>query len=319
MNAVAEDRVDTTFLRGIAILLIVNSHLDLFYPISNLATGGAVGNSLFFMLSGYGLYFSLNRNRLNFFEYYSKRFVRIFPPVWISLLLVWIPIQLYYGECVNAPLFDIVGNFFWPPFWFLKAILTMYIFIYFLIRINIKFKYCAMLSVYFLLYFWKYANLDLSIFSVETLPFKIINYSGMMVFGTYLAKHTLKIKYCRLDFLFFVVCILLVYIQKIFFNFHFFQTIQFMQQFLLYPTTFFFLRCAKSKFVHDLMINTFIGRMLILLSSITLEIYIVHTVVREFMHSWGVFFPMNVFLFVVGSVILAWIVNKMSSYFMKNA
>jgi len=49
---------DTQFLRAIAILLVVNSHLDRYYPVSHLATGRAIGNSLFFFLSAFGIYLS---------------------------------------------------------------------------------------------------------------------------------------------------------------------------------------------------------------------------------------------------------------------
>ena len=48
-------RNDTSFIRVVAILLIVNSHLDAYYPISYLGTGTAIGNSLFFVLSSFGL------------------------------------------------------------------------------------------------------------------------------------------------------------------------------------------------------------------------------------------------------------------------
>jgi peptidoglycan/LPS O-acetylase OafA/YrhL len=46
---------DTTFLRFVAIWLITNSYLDKRYPVSAMATGGQLGNSLFFMLSGFGV------------------------------------------------------------------------------------------------------------------------------------------------------------------------------------------------------------------------------------------------------------------------
>lgn len=51
-------RRDTEFLRCVAIIMIVNSHLDVFYPIPALGTGGAIGNSLFFMLSSFGLFWA---------------------------------------------------------------------------------------------------------------------------------------------------------------------------------------------------------------------------------------------------------------------
>ena len=41
------------FIKCLAVALIINSHLDPIYPHSALATGGALGNSLFFIASGY--------------------------------------------------------------------------------------------------------------------------------------------------------------------------------------------------------------------------------------------------------------------------
>ena len=46
---------DTTLMLFMATVLITLSHLDAFVPDPRIATGGAIGNSLFFFLSGYGL------------------------------------------------------------------------------------------------------------------------------------------------------------------------------------------------------------------------------------------------------------------------
>ena len=39
-------------LRVFAVFLVFNSHCDALYPVSALATGGAMGNALFFVISG---------------------------------------------------------------------------------------------------------------------------------------------------------------------------------------------------------------------------------------------------------------------------
>ena len=49
-------------LRFIAILLVVNSHLTLFYEYEYFATGGALGNSIFF-ISGIVLSNSLSKKK----------------------------------------------------------------------------------------------------------------------------------------------------------------------------------------------------------------------------------------------------------------
>jgi peptidoglycan/LPS O-acetylase OafA/YrhL len=76
---------NTDGLAALATLLIANSHLEQFYPYRWMAADGLLGNSLFFMLSGYGLICSSQRNRsTSFTDYCRRRLLRIYP----SLLLV---------------------------------------------------------------------------------------------------------------------------------------------------------------------------------------------------------------------------------------
>lgn len=44
------------YLKTVAVLLVINSHFDCLYPIPALATGGAMGNALFFIVSGFCLW-----------------------------------------------------------------------------------------------------------------------------------------------------------------------------------------------------------------------------------------------------------------------
>ncbi len=82
-------RNDTDFLIFLAIILIINWHLDILYPIKHLATGGAIGPSLFFMLSAYGLYFSFTP-QTSFLTFISNRIKKIYPSVWLELLIIFI-------------------------------------------------------------------------------------------------------------------------------------------------------------------------------------------------------------------------------------
>ena len=91
MNAV-------TVVKIIAALLITNSHFDGLYPsgMSALATGGMIGNALFFFISGYTLYFSINRitNKKDCLAWFSRRVFRIYPSVWIFSILLLTPYTL---------------------------------------------------------------------------------------------------------------------------------------------------------------------------------------------------------------------------------
>lgn len=71
-----------SLIRFLATILITNSHFDALYPagFSWLSTGGALGNALFFLVSGYTLYLS---SRRNFAEWILRRYSKIFPAVWI--------------------------------------------------------------------------------------------------------------------------------------------------------------------------------------------------------------------------------------------
>lgn len=78
--------IELSTLRILAVLLIVNSHLHLFYEYKYLATGGAIGNAIFFFISGIGLSYSLAKNKINYFTWVKKRYLRIYPKLIIIVL-----------------------------------------------------------------------------------------------------------------------------------------------------------------------------------------------------------------------------------------
>ena len=128
------DRKDTDFLKFVAIILIVNSHCDPFYPIPGLATGGAIGNSLFFSLWGFGLYLSHQKIHRSFREWIGKRFWRIYPTTWVTLILIEFPRRIFSNELTYGNLFESLGMFFYPPYWFLDAILFYAFPVYFIMQ-----------------------------------------------------------------------------------------------------------------------------------------------------------------------------------------
>jgi hypothetical protein len=75
--------VNTRFLLAIAAILIVNSHLEAFYPVSYLAGDGLFGYGLFFFIAGIGLGLSAKRDLRSFGDYYWRRFARVYPTYWL--------------------------------------------------------------------------------------------------------------------------------------------------------------------------------------------------------------------------------------------
>jgi hypothetical protein len=74
-------------IRIFAIFLIVNSHLEYFYPISVFASGGQPGNSIFYLISGYGLSLSYQCEPLPIGKWFKKRFLKFLIPL-IGILII---------------------------------------------------------------------------------------------------------------------------------------------------------------------------------------------------------------------------------------
>lgn len=105
-------------LKFLAVLLVINSHLDNFYPSARLATGGAIGDVLFFFCSGFTL--SLGRTQ-KFIPYYKRRIFRIYPSIiaWAILRTLFFD---YRGNIVDIILFG--GG------WFIACIMIYYVMFY---------------------------------------------------------------------------------------------------------------------------------------------------------------------------------------------
>ena len=78
----------TTCIKGISIFIIILSHIGgnlgtrLFTPL------GGIGVAMFLFLSGYGLSKSYAKNQLSF--YWRKRFIAIYPAYFIASIVAWI-------------------------------------------------------------------------------------------------------------------------------------------------------------------------------------------------------------------------------------
>lgn len=103
-------RIDTRFLLFCAVVLVVNSHMEAYYPRPYFAGDGLIGYALFFFVSGLGLALSAKRGTRSFFQYYYRRILRIYPTVW----LVVIPEAIVTGAILTFSAGDFVSRFVWP-------------------------------------------------------------------------------------------------------------------------------------------------------------------------------------------------------------
>lgn len=117
-------RIDTMLVLALAAWLIVNSHLESFYPYRWLAADGLLGNSMFYMISGYGIQASFRARDQAFLSYAKRRLLRIYPSVILALgffLLIGV-------ERPEAGLLGYLRLFIWPsPYTYVRLIVPFYL------------------------------------------------------------------------------------------------------------------------------------------------------------------------------------------------
>ena len=136
--------ISIDILKCIAAIIITNSHMDLLYgKYTVLATGGAVGDALFFFCSGYTLF--LGRNS-DFFNWYKRRINRIYPTIF-----TWAFISaLLFGVHLDMP--DILAK---GGEWFVSCIMIYYVPLWFIKRYAInklKWLFCSVICIIIIWY-----------------------------------------------------------------------------------------------------------------------------------------------------------------------
>ena len=130
--ALPAGRLDTALVLCIACVLIVNSHLEQFWPQSFLAVDGLLGNSLFYLMSGFGIGSSLLSRSQRFIPFLARRLVRIYPAVIIAVLLfVGLAGGRAYATVNGLPPWTLDEAFralVWPtPFTYVRNIVAIYV------------------------------------------------------------------------------------------------------------------------------------------------------------------------------------------------
>lgn len=116
--------ISVNILKVVAAILITNSHLKSIYPqsISFLAFGGAIGNGFFFVTSGFLIGY---RKTVSMdIKWIKKKIIRLYPSVWLAT-----PLYIIFNkELKDWSILSKIVCFVYPTiFWFVNAILVMYI------------------------------------------------------------------------------------------------------------------------------------------------------------------------------------------------
>ena len=171
-----ERNIGIDILKFIAILMITNSHMGLLYgKYAALATGGAMGNALFFFCSGFTLFLKPFDGPLGFPNWYKKRINRIYP----SVFAIAIVLCTFFGEWHNIN--DIIIN---GGRWFVTLIMVYYVFLYFIgVYFRNKLKWVMAFAILALLV-WHYASGAKYPFADDGLSGKWFLYFIFMLLGS---------------------------------------------------------------------------------------------------------------------------------------
>lgn len=269
---------DTTLMLFMATVLITLSHLDAFVPDPRIATGGAIGNSLFFFLSGYGLAMSLNTTGTSTSEpsllaYLGKRLSRLYPAVFIVACAMLATDQIQMTRIA-----DLAAVFVWPtPFWFISAVVVFYVPIFYLARLKPAGIATAMAAL-LVPYVFFYSQLDLSTFVVEGPDhFKWINYFGITLMGCLVARLKLTPKLSLFSVAALLLSLVLFLVTKLTVFRYDMGHLQFLFHVWLYPIVFFSFHVFSSEAVLKPLRATPVFPAVALLGGLTLEIYLTQT------------------------------------------
>jgi hypothetical protein len=207
-----------------------------------------------------------------------------------------------------------VGNAFYPPFWFLQILLLVYPLAFLLTRFHKPqasvLCFCGGVALYGYIYF---QYVDLTVWSVETLPFKTISCVLIFIFGALLAKLR-RIEYHGiLDVIALCGSIGVIYLHKFAMANGLLFSCQFLQQAMLVPFVYYALKVSRAPSLQrHLAQHPFVLGGISFISSRTIEIYMVHTTIRDGVANLGFAFPVNVFILLAATAVLVVLTEWMS-------
>lgn len=295
-------------LKFLAVLFITNSHFDEQYVYAKeLATGGAIGDALFFFCSGYTLFIG----RLGRFDtWYKRRIRRIYP----SVIAVSLLLSAIWG--VNRDIFHIFTK---GGDWFVSCIMIYYVLLY-LIRCyairRLTWVYGAVCLVVMVWYVWFFEPKDV-MWMYKWNYFKWSFFFLPMLMGAQIGlmekeKGSVAPKFC-ITCTYFLINTCLFYVVQLFCDSY--PQWGFMQILSLPPllgTCFYLYRLCQTKEALQMM-RGWGGIVISAIGGLCLEIYLVQPFVRTTILNW--LFPFNLLIIFIGIVLAAYVCRILARFF----
>lgn len=296
----AQNRVPAIdILKFIAVFLVMNSHMEMCYPkFQFMATGGGIGDALFFFASGFTLF--LGRD-MRFDQWYKRRINRIYP----SIIAAAIVAYLVWGFEENIG--DILIG---KRYWFIGCIMIYYVFLYPLKRINnekvINWIFAGWLIVMVIAYFAIWEG-TVSLYSKGL--YRCLIFFLFMLQGAIMGKHsdTFSCKWWHLPSLLVATGLwfLLLHIG----TGNSYLIISIIP--LLYITYSLYCVC-NAKILTNIYNTKIVGGILFIVSQLCLEVYLIQKFL--FTDSLNNLFPLNVPVIMLVVIIAAYLVKTLAEF-----
>ncbi|EHJ40808.1 acyltransferase [Leyella stercorea DSM 18206] len=292
-------------LKFFAVLLITNSHMEPLYgEYSQLATGGAIGDVLFFFCSGFTLFLGQERR---FDNYYKRRINRIYPTVLMWALMA----SVFFRQQYNMAYIVLYGGG-----WFVSCIMIYYVILHFIRKFAFNhlkdvFYFFALLT---LVWYWL-IDKPIGYNMYGATYFKWCHYFLFMLLGAILGSHPTQRKIdLKIDIFKLIGCIILFYcILIVGRKSEMLHNLQVVSLLPLLGTTYYFYKVCKSNALKSLYDSRIVGAIMKTISGLCFEVYLVQGVL--FTDRFNRFFPLNIFIVFVIILIVAYLLRCMGRWF----
>lgn len=287
------------FLKFIAVIFILNGHMFEMYPanISVLATGGTIGNALFFFTSGYTLFLG----RLDRFDnWYKRRISRIYPTV-----IAWAIIAFFVFDHSYTVDAIIQGD----GYWFISCIMIYYIVLYCVRKFLMNYKWIVFLFACIVPIIWYLTMENGNIyFMYGGTLFKYFYWLPFMMLGAYMGAGEIKSKPAiKKDGPMLLLCVVLHYaILIIVTKYPIMCKYQPLSLLPLFGVVYYLYNVCNYNTAKSLM-NLRIAYIIKLISSLCLEIYVIQ--LYMFTTKMNSIFPLNIIIVTLYTIIFAYVVH----------
>lgn len=298
--------ISIDILKFIAALIITNSHMELLYgKYSALATGGAIGDVLFFFCSGFTLFLG---KMGRFDNWYKRRINRIYPTVF-----AWAIMGAFIFGYHNDMKYTLING----GGWFVTCIMIYYVILYIIRRVmQNKLKWAFMITSIIVIAWYFIINPPFGFNMYGSTYLKWGHYFLFMLLGASLGitnKDNWKYSFKR-DGLKALGCTIVYYsmltvARKI-------EVAQHLELLSLVPLlgiTFYLYKFCNSYTMKKLYYNKYIGAIIKFIGGLCLEIYLVQG--SLFTDKMNKIFPLNLLIMLIIIIAVAYILRCLSRIF----